>query len=699
MLFTTSLRRFFSTAFGHHPFVVWAPLAIGFGIGLYFALPVEPSGWVGIQAMTGLAALFALLHRRMPRTNRLIILLFLAALGFASAQWRTASIAAPVLGEELRNRAITATLEEILIAEDKTRLVLSDVTIDALDAAKTPHKIRVTVRSLPDDLNMGDRLRLTATLMPPPAPSQPGGYDVSRHFYFQQIGALGYALRPPEIIVHAQASGFTLWLTELRHTIGNDMRARIGGAAGAIAAAMTVGEQTAIPDDAAEALRDSGLTHIISISGVHLSLAAGLMFVGVRLLLLLIPHAHARWPIKKIAAGAALLSSFAYLLLAGSPVPAQRSFIMVAFVLLAVMVDRRGISLHALAWAAVFILLIFPETMSGASFQMSFAATLAIVTLYEAKGKYLHGQGGWRRKTLWYFLAIMATSLAATAATAPFVLYHFNRFSLVGVAANMAVMPLASILIMPGIMLSLLLMPFGLQGLGYAVLDVGVGGMVTAAHWAAALPYASLLLPAPLTIGFALAIGGMLWTALARGNARTIGVVCVALGLSTAALRTPPDVLIGDDGRQVMARAENGAWVMLKGAARAYTAQNWLRSLATDATVKDKDTPIAMCDKMMCEYTRNGHTIRVVKTKQDISTAVATACATPASALVAWWYISADECPNIPLLVDRRALLSGGAHALWLDKAAIRLQPVFQSGASRRPWQTPVPYISPRFSK
>ncbi len=235
-----------------------------------------------------------------------------------------------------------------------------------------------------------------ATLYPLPLPDMSGAYDFVRHFYFRGIGATGFVMHRPEIVENGTQSGFLIGLNNLRHAIGEDMRAHMPGATGAVAAAMTVGETRPIPDDVKNMLRDAGLAHMLAIAGLHLGIVAGIVFFAVRLLLSLWPALALRFPMKKIAAIIALASAATYLCLAGFPSPAQRAFIMVTCLFTARLLDRRGITLRMPPIAAMLILLAFPEAMFGASFQMSFAATLAIVSLYERFGRTLNlFQPGW----------------------------------------------------------------------------------------------------------------------------------------------------------------------------------------------------------------------------------------------------------------------------------------------------------------
>lgn len=663
-------------------FLLWSPLALMIGIGWYFHLLDEPPPFFGLRLLSGCALLAFLTWRRPLRW--LVLPLFLIALGFAAAQFRAQQMAALLLTHEVRNQLVEGTIDEIEPVEKKEKLILSHLAIEDVPEHNTPRRVRVSFRGQ-NDLNVGDRIRFTANLYPLPSPIMPGGYDFARHFYFRGIGGNGYALYGPEVISGAE-QGVGARINNLRHRIGEDMRTHMAGATGAVAAAMTVGETGPIPEDTKNTLRDSGLAHMLSISGLHLAIAAGFVFFNIRLLLTLYPPLALRISAKKIAAVFALLGAGAYLLLAGSPVPAQRAFIMVAFLFLAMLFDRRGITLRTLAIAAFFILLAFPEAMFGPSFQMSFAATLAIVSLYEGFGRQLYNPNATLGRRVWHHvLGIAVTSLAATLATCPFILYHFNRFAIFGLISNMLVIPLATFIIMPGVVIALLLMPFGLQGVGYLLLGWGTDIMIDVSAWVTALPYSSLHLPSPTDAGLAMAALGIIWLCLIQSRVRLLGPFLIAGGLSTTAAHEPVDVLVSDDGKQVMARLSGGEYTMLKGTGRAFVAQNWLRTEGQKEFVPVKKTNI-VCDKTTCSYQRNGYWLIVVR-KPDNEAALIAACATKAELLIAWAYMLPESCPGPVQFIGRSELENFGAHAIWLDKDAIRIQRTHDKGSHRRIWQ------------
>jgi competence protein ComEC len=668
-------------------FVLWSPVALMIGISAYFTLTDEPPIWLGPRALCAAAFFLWLTYRRPLRWIALPLLLI--TLGFTAAQLRAHFVVAtPLLTEELTNVTLYGTIDEIDPVEKRVKLVLSQLNIPGLLPQDTPDRVRVSFRNTDSDLSVGDRIRLTANLYPLPSPIMPGSYDFARHFYFRRIGGNGFAMRAPEIIRDNDQPGILQWLNNLRHVIGDTMRAGMQGDAGTVSAAMTIGETGPIAIPAQNELRNSGLAHMLSISGLHLSIVAGIVFFNVRLLLTLYPPLALRLPVKKIAAFFGLTGAFIYLLLAGCPVPAQRAFIMVAFLFTAILLDRRGITLRSLTLAACFILIILPESMFGASFQMSFAATLAIVSLYESYGRALSAPGASFPRRAWHhLLGIVITSLAATLATAPFVVYNFNRFAIFGLISNMVVIPLATFIIMPGMVLALLLMPFGLQWIGYLPLQLGTNIMLVMAKWVTNLPYASPHLPSPTDFGLLIACFGLLWLCLMRERWRFAGLLGIAIGFATIAQHQPIDVFIGDDARQVMVRLPDGHYTALRGTNRSFTIQNWLRTEGEEDLVPLKTSGID-CDKSLCTYRKNNLTLTFLR-KPDDDDALEQACDTQTDILVAWRTLHRETCPGPKQLIGRAELEAYGAHTLRLSPDGIHTERTREAGQGLRIWQPP----------
>jgi competence protein ComEC len=418
---------------------LWLPVLFGAGIALYFALPAEPPTLVAL--MPAVAALA--LHLAGPRTalGGLVTAALLAVtLGVAAAKLRTELVRAPVFRSQLQGHARALDVYgHVELVEPRAgkgqRLTIRITALEKHEAHAWPARLRIVTRAENAALKPGDGVRLRATLNPPPGPSLPGDYDFARAAWFLGLGAVGSADTPAEIVADAPAPPPALRLAaavaRVRQAIGARILAALPGETGAIANALITGERGGISEATNQAFRDSGLFHILSISGLHMVIMAGAVFLSIRLALAAIPAIALRFPIKKWAAAGAMLGAFGYLLISGAAFATVRSYIMISIMFLAVLLDRPAIALRNVALAALAILVLWPESLLDAGFQMSFAAVVALVSAYEwLRQRSVTGDGGARRGwlgTVLLFLGgILTTTLVASFAVAPFGIYHFH---------------------------------------------------------------------------------------------------------------------------------------------------------------------------------------------------------------------------------------------------------------------------------
>lgn len=668
----------------HDRLVLWLPVLLGLGIGLYFSLLDEPDIWY-VTGFFFIILLFTVIFWQKTTLRLFFITVLFINFGILWAEISTISAKAPVLQGEIFYRLTEGDISDIKIKEKGEKLILTNVQIDGLDVEETPKRISVSLKQHMDGLNVGDRVQLNATLFPPPTPVMPQAYDFARMFYYEQLGAVGYTPKQPVIIKKAEENNFEQWLNALRLSITQRIIAPMTPENGWIAAAMMVGEQSGVSKEVSDIMRESGIYHVLSISGLHMSIAVMLVFFTVRFLLSLYPPFALRVPTKKIAALVALFSAFAYLLLAGYPVPAVRSFIMVAVVMLAILFDRSGISVFSLAWAAMLTLLWQPESLLGASFQLSFAATIGILAFYERFSHVLYKNNiGFWHKIFLYFLGIMLTSLVATFATTPLVIYHFNRFTLWGIATNMLLLPLVSMWIMPAAVIAFLLMPFGLEYYPLIVLDYGITLMMRGARFFAELPYASLALPSPSFAGIIMVVFGGLWLCIWQQKWRLLGVPLVIIGIATIAFHKPYDLLISSDASKVAMRFDNGRFVFLRGKEDSFDGQVWLRTDGQEKalSIEDLDKKIGSCDKHKCTITAYGKKIVVTKGKKEIEVS----CDGNPDIVVSQNYLDENSgCENVPLLFDRTYLQQNGATALRFNNGNMEIE-TSREYRGNRPW-------------
>jgi competence protein ComEC len=530
----------------------WVPVAMGAGIVTYFALGTEPAAWIGgTVALAALAG--ALLCRALPLPRLLLALLCAAGVGFGAAQLRTTSLA-PLAEVPARAVIVTATVKEVEALPEGRRVRLANAT---LGEAGFGRDLRLRLRDGDATaLGPGDRVQLRALLRAPAPPASPGGFDFQRFAYFDGLGAVGTALGPVTVLARGAETGAALWLAGVRQVVLARVGAAVPGAEGAVAAALLTGARAAIPAEDLAAMRDSGLAHLLSVSGLHVAIVAGVVFGAVRLVLALTGLAlvvHA----KKVAAVAGILAALGYMLLTGSEVPMQRAVAMAALVTLAVLLDRHGIGMRALALAAIVVLAVQPEAVLGASFQMSFGAVLALIAAYEAGKPWLdrvRAARGLPARLAAGLLLLCFTSLVASAATAPFAAWHFQRVQLYGIVANALAVPLTSLVVMPAGLAGLMLMPLGLEGLALAPMGWAVGAILWAARSVAAWPGAAPLTPAMPAWGILAVAAGLLVLSLCRGRVAALGIVPLALGLSSPWMIAQPDVIMNPTARIIALR-------------------------------------------------------------------------------------------------------------------------------------------------
>ena len=433
------------------------------------------------------------------------------------------------------------------------------------------------------------------------------------------------------------------------------------------------------------AMRDSGLAHLLAISGLHIGLIAAILFFTVRGLLALAPRVALNYPIKKWAAAAAMLGAFACLLITGLTIPTQRAFLMTSIVLLAVILDRSVISMGLVAWAAAVVLLLSPESLLGPSFQMSFAAVVALIAAYEVcRAPMIDwlGGGGIGRRVLLYFMGIGLTTLVAGLATTPFAIFHFNRFVAFGLAANLVAVPVMALWIMPWAMLAYVLMPFGLERLALVPMGTGIDLVLGVAHTVAAWPGAVWLLPPMPTVGLVLVALGGLWLCLWRRAWRFAGIAGIAMGFATIALERPPDVLVDGAGRLLGVRADGGLMISSSRVAR-ITASQWLRHTGYAAAAAWPANGRAIgglrCDAVGCIYRSGSHVVALVKDPR----ALAEDCG--AATVVVSILQVRGRCPSAQTVIDRFDLWREGAHAIWLGADGVRTRSV-AAHQGKRPW-------------
>lgn len=587
----------------------WLPCCLATGIGIWFALPFAPAGrsWllVAIVAASGLIfrhlmiplAAKGRIGWRLAETLRNCgFAIALVAAGVGLMGIRSAHVAAPVLGWRYYGPVEGMVVQIDRSARDRIRLTLDQVVLQDISKERMPRQVRLSLMdqaavTLP---SLGERIRLTGHLGPPPGPASPHGFDFRWNAWFSGLGAVGYT-RLPSVNL-APPEGGKWRMHRLRMAISAQIQQQIGGQEGAVAAALMTGDRSGILEATNQIMRGSNLYHIISISGLHMGMLAGFVYAAFRYAMVGLQAAGTgrSLPAHKIAAIFALLAAATYLWLSGGGVATERAFIMVAVMLGAILADRRAISLRTVALAATVILLLRPEALISPGFQMSFAATVALILIY----------GLWTRIAcyipLWLrpFAMLVTSSLVAGMATAPIAAAHFNQMTHYGLLANLLVVPVMGTLVMPAGVIAGLLAPFGLAGPALWIMGLGTEWMLFMAEWIAGLDGAvtAIIQPAPQVLPL-LGAGAVLlvlcwrpWNALRRIAAPLLGCFIGITMVAAAGIlwvRTErPMLLIASQGEAAGLMTPAGR-ALSKPAGGSFTARIWLRQDGDIATQEE----------------------------------------------------------------------------------------------------------------
>ncbi len=670
---------------------------MGLGIWLYFLASEEPSAWaIAVTLAAPLAMLPVALGSRAPWMRLAVMALCLLSLGFAAATLRARLAAEPVLAGTLDATVEGRVVEISRSNSDSRRVTLSDVVIFGLARDETPAHVRITLLGgdFARDVRIGERIAVFAQIGPPGAPVEPGGFDFRRWAWFEGLGGVGFARGPAMSAPPAEVEGPLNRLADavgrLRGDLSRGIQRAIPGENGAFASAILTGARDGVTRDALTALRDSNLAHLLAISGLHMGLLSALVFGVVRLGLSLIPAIALRYETKKLAAGAALLAGLGYLVLSGASVATQRAFVMAAAALIAVMLDRAPISLRALAAAALAILAFRPESLLNVGFQMSFAATTALIAVYEAarERRWLQPAPGGRRAgaAARYAIALALTSLIAGMATAPYAALSFNRLAAYGLIANLAAVPVMAFWVMPAGLLAATLAPLGLEDPALWVMGRGIGVILGVARFVADLPGAVRPVAAAHDAVLPLLTLGGLWLCIWRTWIRALGLApLIGAFWIWAAVDTRPELLIAQDGRAIGLMGPQGRAVdRARGAG--YDISTWL---ARDGDLADQEEAaqrpgLTRTERGAEGVLPNGWRVTLMRGRIDVSKLI-DACA-PEVIVIAPRSVEPIDAPCA--LFDRPRLTRSGAVAIRPAGAGISVDEALDDAAGRA-WGAP----------
>jgi ComEC/Rec2-related protein len=653
--------------------ILWIPVIFGFGIIFYFK---NPNSSYLLPTLLLLLSIFLLFKLRNSLPFLLISILSIFILGFLWSKFFTQEISynqqidhkfyASISGEieniknTSRKNSNVVTLKnlEFYTAEKSKNSKKSDQprkdrktskaksvsakqinknylnlegyqkinrTISGFGAKQElPEKISIIVNTKLSGSQIGDLIETKVILEPFTDPYFRASYDAKFNNYFKGIGAKGFAASNFQILEKQNKKVF-FQAQLLRKNIANKILNKTDEENGAIAVALIVGDRSFISKENLTIIRNSGLAHLIAISGLHFTLAAGIFFFTIRFLLSLNQHLTLHYNIKKIAAFLAIFAGLFYLIIAGMPVPATRAFIIICLIFLAILLDFKPNTFRSVAFAALVILILSPNLIFSVSFSLSFAAILGLINFAYFMRKYHinSSKRSFPMKFFLYFLGIIFSSIVATIATTPFVIYYFNNFISYGILANLGAIPIVSFITMPFGFLSLILMPFGLERIALAPMEISIGWILQIAEFTTNLPFSYFTVKTISGTSFALIILGGLWLLIWKKNWRFLGLLPIILGGLLAIKTEIPDFFI-DEKRPLFAFYYNEKLIFPK-PSRSSQARIWAQKIGLEKTSKISDLSTKEieelklhCSKVFCEFELNGKRVLILLGRNEI---------------------------------------------------------------------------------
>ncbi len=655
------------------------PVFLGIGIMIYFSIPAEPSM---IALALTLLALLAIIRKLSLYGMLLHMLLGLSAItiGMLTAQFATHYNQTPVL-----ERQMTAKINALILGIDQNkrgsaRYIVKPLNLGDLESNQIPNKLRVSAAAKHDNMRPGDQISGLVRLNPVSGPVHPGGYDFSFFAWHEGLGGSGFFMGRPEKIKPDYTPGlvenFTIYSNRMRIAVEERILNSMPLHTGNIAVALVTGNKTRIPEDVQETLRKTGLAHILAISGLHMALVTLTVIWGIRYVMVFIPTLALRYQIKKWAVCAGFVSATFYLMLSGGGIATQRAWVMISVMLLAVLMDRRAITMRSVAISALIVLLVNPQSIYSPGFQMSFAAVTALVAGYE----WINKRRRLKAEEIFipinqsiiarvssgffgYFSGIATTTLIAGTATAFIAAWHFYQVAPLGLVANLIAMPIVSIVIMPFVLFSLLLMPYGLEYIPLTMVSFGVEWVVNASSWVEGVsPNGNTgLLPRYMIVLFAVSL---IWLTIFKTRVRVFGFV--PLMILPFIIRAPiiPDVIISENGRAAAIRTQNETLGLLYPKGSKFVQTIWLKAWSGGKSEKlnlSKD----QCNRERCIVVLpSSKVLHIVYNPEHLQSSCKRADILIAPRL--WWVNCRTRSPE--LVLKRHDFERFGTHALYVKK-------------------------------
>jgi len=661
--------------------ILW-PLGFAFGAATYFSIPFEPGG--NLILMGWLAGLTLLVLSLLSRAHKAVSLALMVAgstcLGGVHAQGRTQNQASAIVRTSDRALLVSGWIEAVQAgSRGRPRIMIRVDSIETMEAA--PYRVRIL--SNLDNFIPGDRITVRAVLSSPSRPAVPGSYDFGFHAHFDRIGGTGYAVAEMTSLPQTAGDEFDRSLARTRWLLAERIRAKLPGQEGAIASALLTGDRSALSQQTANALRGSGLGHLLAISGMHMALIVGGVFYVLRAMAAAVFTWSRRSDSAKPAAIGALIAAVIYLFLSGGSIPTQRAFIMTATVLGAVLMSRRALSMHTLALAMSLVLFAQPEAVMSAGFQMSFAAVAALIASYEAwrfRPRRMAPIDRYNPVTA-FLGGLSMTSVVAGFATSGFAVFHFHRMASFGLLGNLLAMPVFSMLVMPAGALALVLMPLGLEGPALTVMGWGLSIVFFLADWVSGLPGA--MQPLPSAPGWVLAVYavGFALMAIGKKGIRIIGVLIAVIAIGFWKGTDRPDMLVTEDG-VVIARIDDDdgqTWVASTRRRARFDSQVFLEQQAVGQAATRMNMS---CDDMGCVGIAQGLQITVLETMSQWREDCARSNLIVSREYLPDWL----ERNCNAFVLDGSTLRRNGGAIIWLKDGQIDRIRHVEAGRETRPW-------------
>ena len=681
-------------ALGFYPGFNTAVIAFAIGIAAYFAWPAEPNIWYVVAFCGVTGGIWAAAQRNFWPGLGGAWLIFMLALGMGRAVWHTNATDTPRLPQQERTYRIEGWVSAIEKSGKSERFVVELLSVRGMSQERMPKKIRIRITKKPDPpIEAGATINWLVASQAPPSAVVPGGYDPGQAAYFKGIGGFGFGYGAPETQADAELSAWDSLrraVVRWRYGLADRVVAAAPAETSGLQAALMTGVRRFIPAEQTDNLRIAGLAHILAISGLHMALLAGGTYSGVAFVLACILPLSRRYDVRKFAAGAAIGAATFYLVLSGASVATQRAWVMSTIFFLAIILDRRAVSMRSVSVAALITLALHPESLISVGFQMSFAAVAALVAVYQAwqNIRPAYSQRGILRRMVDFVSSLSVTSLVAGFATGGFALFHFNRFAKYGFAGNLLAMPLFSLFVMPLAVVSLLAMPFGLEAGPLFLMSKALEPILLAAAWVAGWPGAMVYIgAAPNWVLLAYSLG---FVALCMGRRwwKIPGLALIVLAFAGWGQAPTPDLRISDDGKVAFwqaPEAEGESPVLMVGSRRSdrYGREQFAqRAGLTDVDWAPYKDRIAQCDSLACRAKIGAWQISILQNPSEVPEECR------ASDLVILAVRSAGpvarrNCDAV--LIDERSLRESGALDVYL-KDRLTTKPARPPKERRRAW-------------